>query len=326
MRAVDDAQGRRSLGDAILSPDRLAVRLPNHLGDACMALPALQLLGQRCPLPLALVGQAWAPALFEAHGWQVIGLRGAKGDQRQLLRASFTPGTSMVLLTNSFSTALDARLAKLKPDGYATDGRGVLLHRAVPVGPHAELHMVAYYHALVAELTGVSPPVPESLELRLGAAAHSRAHDLLCAAGVRERYVVLCPVAIGLHHGKVKAWDGFGRLAAELRAAGHAVVAMPGPKETATVRAAVPDALVLPESDVATFAAVLAGAALVVANDSGAGHVAAAVGAPLVSVFGVTDPTRTRPWSTRARLLGSADGWPRYEDVADAVRKVLAGS
>jgi heptosyltransferase-2 len=101
---------------------------------------------------------------------------------------------------------------------------------------------------------------------------------------------------------------------------------MPGPKETATVRAAVPDALVLPESDVATFAAVLAGAALVVANDSGAGHVAAAVGAPLVSVFGVTDPTRTRPWSTRARLLGSADGWPRYEDVADAVRKVLAGS
>ena len=68
---------------------------------------------------------------------------------------------------------------------------------------------------------------------------------------------------------------------------------MPGPNESATVRRALPGAIVLPESDVATFAAVLARAQLVVANDSGAGHLAAAAGARLISVFGVTEPEKT---------------------------------
>jgi heptosyltransferase-2 len=51
--------------------------------------------------------------------------------------------------------------------------------------------------------------------------------------------------------------------------------------------------------------------------------VAAAVDAPLVSVFGVTDPTKTRPWGPRARLVGSAQGWPSYDAVVAAVDAAL---
>jgi heptosyltransferase-2 len=83
------------------------------------------------------------------------------------------------------------------------------------------------------------------------------------------------------------------------------------------------DATVLPESDVGTFAALLAGARLVVANDSGPGHLAAAVGASIVSVFGVTEPEKTRPWGPRVRLVGSGAGWPRYEDVLAATDELL---
>ncbi len=100
---------------------------------------------------------------------------------------------------------------------------------------------------------------------------------------------------------------------------------MPGPNETAAVRSALPEAILLPESNIATFAAILAGARLVVANDSGSGHLAAAVGARLISVFGVTEPEKTRPWSTRATLIGSGNGWPSYAEVRSAVDATLSG-
>jgi heptosyltransferase-2 len=132
-------------------------------------------------------------------------------------------------------------------------------------------------------------------------------------------------VAVGRHHGKVKAWDGFARLNAELLARGTRTVALPGPGETSAVQAVLPGAAVLPETDVATFAALLASARVVVANDSGPGHLAAAVGAPLVSVFGVTEPEKTKPWGPNVRMVGSGAGWPAYADVVAAVDALLGG-
>jgi len=171
----------------------------------------------------------------------------------------------------------------------------------------------------------VPEQLPAQLDLKVSAPARQRAQGALTAAGGTHPYVVLCPVAVGLHHGRVKAWDGFGRLNAELLARGMCVVAMPGPGESADVQRALPGATVLPESDVGTFAALLADAQLVVANDSGPGHLAAAVGARLVSVFGVTEPEKTTPWGPRVRRVGSGAGWPRYEDVLAAVDAFMSG-
>jgi heptosyltransferase-2 len=75
---------------------------------------------------------------------------------------------------------------------------------------------------------------------------------------------------------------------------------------------------------VATFAALLAASRLAVANDSGAAHVAAAVGARLVTVFGVTDARCTGPWSPRAVGVGSETAWPSFNDVATAVYQQLS--
>ena len=295
----------------------LIVRLPNHLGDACMALPALELLADR-GFALTLAGRAWAKDLFSAYPWTVVSFASSR---IQALRA--TGIDQGLLLTNSFGSALEFRLAGISSIGYARDGRSWLLGKAVAA--NATMHMVEYYYELASALAGTSSDVPLDLRLRTGEPAQKRARDLLATHGVGAPYVVLCPVAIGFHRGKMKAWDGFKRLNGELLAAGRQVVAMPGPSETATVRNALPGAIVLPESDVGTFAAVLAGACLVVANDSGAGHLAAAVGARLISVFGVTEPEKTRPWSTRATLIGSGDGWPPYADVRSAVDAALSG-
>ena len=283
-----------------------------------MTLPALDALAGR--YALTLVGKPWAKDLFAAYSWPVVALSGSRFEHIRTLRSIRRPGNVGLLLTNSFGTAREFRLAGIPAVGYARDGRSWLLRKAVSVVNSD--HMVEYYHRLVGAFISQRPAIPRDLHLRVDHAARQRARELLTEHNV-ENYVVLCPVATGFHRGRVKAWDGFAQLSRSLSSDGLQVVAMPGPNETETVRAALPGALVLPESDLATFAAVLAGARLVVANDSGPGHLAAAVGARLVSVFGVTEPEKTRPWSTRASLVGSKDGWPSYEDVRSAIDAAL---
>ena len=283
-----------------------------------MALPALDLLAGSGSA-LTLVGKPWARDLFAAYPWPAVALTGSRVDRIRALRNG--RHAAGLLLTNSFGSALEFRVSGIAAIGYARDGRSWLLRRAVAV--NASDHMVEYYHRLAAAYLGTSPPVPRALRLRLDEHALQRGRDLLTLHCVTAEYVVLCPVAVGFHRGQFKAWNGFTRLTRELLAGGVAVVAMPGPAETATVRSALPGAIVLPESDVATFAAVLAGARLVVANDSGPGHLAAAVGARLISVFGVTEPEKTRPWSSSATLIGSSRGWPAYEEVRIAVDAAL---
>jgi heptosyltransferase-2 len=299
----------------------LIVRLPNHLGDACMSVAALDALAQD-GFALTLAGRPWSEQLFAAYDWPVIVLSGERRHNVRALRAH-ARGAQGLLLTNSLSTAAELRLAGVRATGYARGGRSWLLARPVPVQPHD--HMVEYYHRLATALVERATPVPATLNLRIDASARNRAGAALERAGVHGSYVVMCPVAVGRHHGKRKAWDGFTRLHSDLIARGERVVAMPGPGEHGEVVRVLPGAIVLPESDVGTFAALLAGARLVIANDSGPGHLAAAVGARLISIFGVTEPAKTRPWGPRVTMVGSDAGWPRYEDVAAAVAAALAG-
>jgi heptosyltransferase-2 len=168
-------------------------------------------------------------------------------------------------------------------------------------------------------------PSPTRIELRLMPAAFEHARWALSAAAVKPPFVMLCPLATGQHRGQVKAWDGFGRLCTELLSSGHRVVACPGPGEHQAVARALPGAVLLDETDVATFGALLSVARLVVANDSGPGHLAAAVGARLISVFGVTQVEKTRPLGKQVQVLGSSAGWPDYETVRSAVFGALAG-
>jgi len=316
----------------------LIVRLPNHLGDACMALPAIQCLAGSAE-SMALAGRPWAVELFAAMPWPVIALPADRKQSIGALRAALQARPREVeslLLTNSFSSALEFRLAGARPSGYATDGRRLLLHEAIAVPREwaGDMHTAAYYLHLAQayrQRHGAAAPARRTAaapapHLNVAESARGRCAAALAAAGVATPYVVLCPTARGLHRGREKCWDGFGRLADELQAAGQAVVVCPGPGEADAARAAVPGAPLLEALDLGAFAALLAGSRLVVANDSGPGHLAAAVGATLVGVFGVTDPTKTRPLGPAVHIIGGMAGWPAYGAVADQVRALLAGA
>ncbi len=105
-----------------------------------MALPALDLLADR-GFALTLVGRSWAKPLFSAYPWKVVSFSGSR---IQALRD--TNVNSGLLLTNSFGTALEFRLAGISAIGYARDARSWLLRKAIAVD--ARDHMVEYYHRL----------------------------------------------------------------------------------------------------------------------------------------------------------------------------------
>ena len=303
-------------------PRPLLVRLHNWIGDVVVGLPALRLLAAHGVAP-TLVGKSWAASLLAGHGWPVHalehGLR-ARARQWRGLRAPGVPrhadGVDALLLATSFSSALECRLGGGRPMGYDTDLRGSLLARSVP-RPHG-VHALEEAWRLACRFLGVdglSPPA--SIGLVAAPEAIRSAQARLAAHGVAPGFVALCPFAIGRFEGRSKAWPGFPELAARLAAAGVYTVICPGPgAEEAAARADFPASAVLGGVALGEYAALLGLAALVVANDTGPGHMAAAVGAPLVSVLGPTDAARWAPWGPTVRVVQrGAAAWPAVDEV-----------
>ncbi|WP_222854909.1 glycosyltransferase family 9 protein, partial [Bordetella pertussis] len=100
----------------------------------------------------------------------------------------------------------------------------------------------------------------------------------------------------------------------------------PPPAEVAEARRNAPSATLLPPLGLGAFAALAQRAALVVCNDSGVSHVAAAGDARQLTLFGVTRPGRTGPWSPRAVCLGSETRWPGPEQVMEKSLELLSGA
>lgn len=307
---------------------RLIVRLPNWVGDVCMALPALHLLARS--FSVIAVGRPWAVDLLAGMPWQTVALPRPFGSQIWTLSA--LRATRGLLLTNSFGSACAMRLAGIEAIGLAGDGRSWLLGTAVPRYPG--LHEVEAFWRL-AWLTAAAdggwgvagrrrwPRPPRRLELMPDPAQRSQAERALRASGVHGPFVCIAPLAVGTIAGRSKVWPGFAALAARLTARGITMVACPGPGEDAATAAAVPGAYLLRGLGLGAYAAVCARAAAVIANDSGPMHLAAAVDAPVLGIFGVSDPGRTAPWGLRARAIGSAAGWPEVVTVEAALVSLL---
>ncbi len=311
----------------------LTVRLHNWIGDVVVGLPALQLLASH-GVPLQLLGKAWAASLLAGHGWAVHslpkGLRPRVALWRKLqqaqtaVEAQAPGGIDALLLATSFSAALECRLAGGRAIGYATDHRRWLLARAVT--PPGTGHALLGYWQLACQFLGLSLPPPADIGLIVAPAARAQATALPTSLGQQIDYAVLCPFATGLMKGQSKSWPGFPALAAALAAEGLPVLLCPGPGEEAVARRDFPQATTLPDVPLGSYAALLQGARLVVANDTGPGHIAAAVGAPLISVLGPTDATVWAPWGQQVQVLQNkqaSGGWPALATVLAQARARL---
>lgn len=310
----------------MIPPRRVVVRGPNWLGDLVMATPAIRALGDAWPDAAIAVAvpAAFAPLVplldSRAEPLPLEGRSGLAAVRRHAdaMRAGgFDVG---VLLTNSFGSALAMRQAGVPERwGYRRDGRGVLLTRAVRVkdAPRATTHHADYYAALIEALGLPRPPL--ELQALLPRAARDEALALLGEGGWNGQAPLLA-CAPGAAYGTAKQWPprhvadvaadwiGQGGVVALVgagadRPASAAVIAgVPAPARGAIVDLTARTSLL-------GLAGVLGLARRVLANDSGAMHLAAALGTPTVAVFGPTREWATAPLGPH-RIL-TRDVWCR---------------
>ena len=277
----------------------LLIVSPNWLGDAVMALPAIADLKRHfAERPMSVAARASVSTLFT----MVPGVeRVVTADAAAIREAQ--PSVA-VLFPNSFASAwLVWRAGVPERWGYARDFRGRLLTRAVRP-PKQPMHQGEYYQRLVRELGAASGPLEPTLSI--GVEALDEAKRLLARHGWEEGslLVVLAP---GAAYGKAKQWipSHVARLVTDLvreRGITCALVGSRGDAETTrAIRAAAPPDCQARIFDLAgattlpVLAAVMSLAAACVSNDSGAMHLAAASGVPVVAIFGSTNEKATSP-------------------------------
>lgn len=303
---------------------RILVLAPNWLGDAVMALPAVAGLRGRHPDDhLVVAARPSVASLFDMVAGidQVVQLPAGRAWRLSDLRAEAAAIASAradlaILLTNSFRTAWVTRRAGV-PDrwGVEADLRGRLLTRAVPRPRRPGAHHSDYYRDILSALgieAASSPPRVDPPP-----AAIDAARALLAAEGV-EPGAPLVGMAPGAAYGRAKQWPPrrFAELAAVLRerhGAATVLVGSRGDREAGDeIRRSLPPrgaGMVIDligRTDLATLAGVMRQFRALVANDSGAMHLAAAVGLPVAALFGSTDERATAP------LAGPVPGVPAH--------------
>ena len=293
--------------------ERIVVLAPNWLGDAVLALPAVAHLRARHPdarLTVAARSRvagvfAMAPGIddvvtlgWDGRWWKAAAFR---ADARRLGELG---ASRVVLLPNSFARAALAWDARIPArTGYARDGRSWLLTDAVPPPPPRPiLHMSAYYLRLV-DPDGLATDPPALLRVPRDEVDAMRRR--LEAEGWDGRPLVA--LAPGAAYGTAKQWIPahvatlVTRLVIEYDATCVLVGSAADARVTARIAATVPRTVAGRVLDLAgrtalrELAALFACARVCVTNDSGAMHVAAAVGVPVVALFGPTNEHATAP-------------------------------
>ena len=205
-----------------------------------------------------------------------------------------------VLLPNSFESALTVWAAGIPERvGYRTDGRSLLLSRSVRPSS-ARQHQLVYYLRLVSETFGTSTE-PE-LQINATKDETAGARRLLEQEGIGagKSFLVANP---GAAFGGAKRWheDRFAAAADRLAEELDLEVAIIGSESERTIGESVRDrmklgaAVLSGKTSLETLVGLLAEASLIVTNDSGPMHIAAALGTPTVAVFGSTDAEITSP-------------------------------
>jgi lipopolysaccharide heptosyltransferase II len=302
---------------------RILIRATNWVGDAIMALPALRAVRTRFPdAEITIIARPYVADIYRDQqicdqfiNYEIQGIHaGISGRERLARELRLQKFDVALLLQNAFDAAwLAWRTNVPLRIGYARDGRSFLLSQAVPVPKPGEIppHEQFYYLELLrrvgwidslSELSFISMIVPEE--------KRARAAKFLVDAGARPRASRIA-IGAGASYGSAKCWapSRFAEVANRLQAQSDADIILFGTAaETAVSSAIASDLRRAPidltgKTAIADLPALLSQCHLFVGNDSGAMHVAAAVGLPVVALFGPTDPHGTAPVTPRCTVV-----------------------
>lgn len=292
--------------------DRILVRAVNWVGDTILTYPAVQRLKTRFPRShLAILVRdnlvdLWKtfPSVDEVipfkqkRGWSSLG-----EDRRLGLSLGKKKFDLAVIFPRSFRSAFQIYLAGIPIRiGYRGEGRSFFLNRGIPrAEENLHVHRIQYYQKVIDAFGEEKDWYPPRIFLR--DEDRSLAQNELSEMGLLDGRPLI-GMNPGATYGLAKCWypDRFGELGKRLVQKWKASALLFGKAEE---RPSTQEILrhmgeggvdLAGKTDLLHLAAILERCQLLVTNDTGTMHVAAAVGTPVVAIFGPTDPITTGPW------------------------------
>ena len=289
---------------------------PSWVGDTVISQVALQLLKQQHPqAQIDYLAPPWTLPLLKrmpevrqgilnpfGHGALQLGARRRLGLE---LRAGAYD--QALVLPNSWKSALPLWFAGIaQRTGFRGEARWGLLNDLRTLEPQV-LPQMADRFAALALPAGTS--LPASLPHPALDSTTAQQQLLLARLGIdtSKPAVAFCP---GAEYGPAKRWPErhFATLARMLAARGCAIWLVGSPKDHAVAETIAQGAAGLcinlcGRTDIAEATDLLAAARLVVTNDSGLMHVAAATGRPVIALYGSSSPLFTPPLCADARIV-----------------------
>jgi heptosyltransferase-2 len=320
LSAADPA---RPCEELVMSPDscsdaavRALVIAPSWVGDAVMAEPLLARLAAKTPgIRLDVLAPGWVAPVFSrmpevgdvmpnpfGHGEFAFMKRRALG--RRLRQRAYRRA---YILPNSLKSAFVPFFARIPERiGFTGEGRFGFVnvrHRL----DRAALPLMVERFAQLAEAPGAPLPRPVPPPRLISTPGQQAATLLKLGLSRPERLVIFCS---GAEYGPAKRWpeQHFARLARELSRAGYVIWLMGSGKERSIGEAIATQCEgacrnLCGQTNMTEAIDLIALAQLVVCNDSGLMHVAAALSRPLIALFGSSSPTFTPPLSEKAEVL-----------------------
>lgn len=269
-----------------------------------MSIPALRALREHFPgAHITLLARPWVAGLYERETFadEVIlltarrGVRDLAGKWRAAAALRARDFDCALLLQNAFEAALIAWLARIpRRIGYDRDGRGFLLTDAIaPPKPGETPRHERFYYLELLRRAGLIAGYPADQAVRLAGAAPAPAGG---------SWIGVSP---GAAFGSAKRWppERFAEAAVEVASKTGFGIALFGSAAERELCARV-ESLIGGRARVVNHAGrtslrefidLAAGCRVFLTNDSGAMHIASALGVPTVAVFGATDPEATGP-------------------------------
>lgn len=301
------------------------LRGTNWVGDAVMTIPAMRELRRVFSNShITLHTRSWARGIFEDADFidEILTFEKRKSafatvfEQGSLLRKD--KFDLAVLFPNSFESALTAKLGKIRTRvGYAADTRSFLLTDALPVPEwKSKRHEVFYYLNIVAEIekkhfgtTTIGTREPR-FDLDVSDNRKGQAREFLAENGVDLSKKVVAFVA-GSTNSRAKRWrsESYAQLNDQIQTELNANVVLIGSEDELGVSMEVAaKSNILPfiltgKTNLSEATAILSVADLVVSNDTGPAHIAAALGTKTLVIFGPTNPLTTKPFTENAQII-----------------------
>lgn len=289
---------------------------PAWVGDAVMSEPLIRAVAAHDQAPIDVLAPIWVAPLYErmpnvgnvilapfAHGHFDLKARWHLG---RALRAQGYQNA--YILPNSLKSALPTFFAGIPNRiGFTGESRYCLINRRKILDKQQLPRMVDRFLALAPETTpSINADLPEL-------SANSDAFEQLRSSlhlETSKRLAILCP---GAEYGPAKRWpvEHFATLARQLHQANYTVWTVGSAKDQeagATIEALSNGIAInlCGRTKLAEAIDLMSGADIVVSNDSGLMHVAAALQRPLIALFGSSSPQFTPPLGKRVAILQHA--------------------